>query len=127
MLRKAKGQGTGTEGKRDPMTSAVLTCVHAGRRVPQGREHCGKGGGADKRNHRHRQRASSAEQVGGGGTGRSSRAEEGPQVAGKKKSQLTRSGKGTGTGAGARKKSPQQIKKETNHPNERGRERSDPC
>ena len=44
------GQETSTEGSRDPMTSAVLTCVHAGRRVPQGRMRSGKGGGADQKN-----------------------------------------------------------------------------
>ena len=43
--RRAEGQETSKEGNRDPMTSAVLTCVHAGRRVPQGRKHCGRGGG----------------------------------------------------------------------------------
>ena len=42
--RRAKGQETSTEGNRDPMTNAVLTCVHAGRRVPQGRMHCEAGG-----------------------------------------------------------------------------------
>ena len=41
---RAKGQETSTEGNRDRMTSAVLTCLHAGRRVQQGRKHCGKRG-----------------------------------------------------------------------------------
>ena len=51
----ARGPETNTEGSRDPMTSAVLTCVHAGRRVkknkhsrdrnPHDRTHRGKGGG----------------------------------------------------------------------------------
>ena len=40
---------TSTEGNRDLMTCAVLTCVHAGRRVLQGRKHCGKGWGADQK------------------------------------------------------------------------------
>ena len=43
--KRAMGQEKSTEGTRDQMTSAVLTCVHAGRRVPQGRMHSGKGGG----------------------------------------------------------------------------------
>ena len=43
--RRAKGQETSTEGNCDLMASAVLTCVHAGRRVLQGRKHSGKGGG----------------------------------------------------------------------------------
>ena len=43
--KRAKGQEKSTEGSRDQMTSAVLTCVHAGRRVQQGRMHSGKGGG----------------------------------------------------------------------------------
>ena len=43
------GQETSTEGSRDHMISAVLTCVHAGRRVPDGRMHSGKGGGADRK------------------------------------------------------------------------------
>ena len=55
------GQETSTEGSRDPMTSTVLTCVHAGRRVPQGSMHSGKGGGADQkqkfRTTKHRWRA----------------------------------------------------------------------
>ena len=44
-----------------------------------------------------------------------------------KKLQVTRWGKGTGTGGGTRKKSPEQVKKETHHPNEGGREGSNPC
>ena len=43
--KRAKGQEKSTEGSHDQMTSAVLTCVHARRRVPQGRMHSGKGGG----------------------------------------------------------------------------------
>ena len=43
------GQETSTEGSRDPITSAVLTCMHAERRVPQGRMHSGKGRGPDQK------------------------------------------------------------------------------
>ena len=43
------GQETSIEGSRDPMTSAVRTCVHAGGREPQGNMHSGKGGGADRK------------------------------------------------------------------------------
>ena len=57
-------------------------------------------------------------------------AEEGPRVACKKKKpQVTRWGKGTGTGGsggGARKKGPQQVRKETHHRNERGAGREQP-
>ena len=35
---KASGPETNTEGHRDPMTSAVLTCVHAGRRVKKNQQ-----------------------------------------------------------------------------------------
>ena len=42
-------QETSTEGSRVPMTSAVLTCVHAGTTVPQGRMHSGKGGGGKRK------------------------------------------------------------------------------
>ena len=40
----AKGPARSTEESRDLMNSAVLMCVHAGRRVTQGRMHSGKGG-----------------------------------------------------------------------------------
>ena len=40
--KRAKGQDASTERKRDPNTCAVLSCVRAGRRVPQGRKHSGK-------------------------------------------------------------------------------------
>ena len=49
------GQETSTEGSRDPMTSAVLTCLHAGRRVPQGRMHSRTAGGqTEKKNQNHK-------------------------------------------------------------------------
>ena len=54
----------------------------------------------------------------------------GPGWRAKKKPQVTRWGIGTGTGGsggGARKKGTQRVHKETQHPNERGRERSDQC
>ena len=59
---RAMGPETNTEGSRDPMTSAVLTCVHAGRRVKKNKptnearagNHkagctAGKGGGQTKK------------------------------------------------------------------------------
>ena len=50
------GQKTSTEGSCDPMTRAVMTCVHAGSRVPQGRMHSRKGGGGqtEKKNQHHK-------------------------------------------------------------------------
>ena len=82
------GQETSTEGGRDPMTSAVLTCVHAGRRVPQGGIHSGKRGGAA-------QKKTKLQSTAGGGKAQSEQAageregangaEEGPRVAREKK------------------------------------------
>ena len=46
--KRAEGREGSTEESRDQMTCAVLTCVHAGRREPQGRMHSGKGGGQTK-------------------------------------------------------------------------------
>ena len=52
------GQEKSTEGSRDLMTCAVLMCVHAGKREPQGRKHSGKGGGRpQKKTLQHHQRA----------------------------------------------------------------------
>ena len=51
-------------------------------------------------------------------------------VCDEKKTQVTRWGIGTGTGGSggrARKKGPQQVRKEKNHPNRMGREGSGPC
>ena len=126
------GQETSTEGSRDPMTSAVLTCVHAGRRVPQGRMHTGRGGGQTRKktNQNHKappegvkHRASRQRGKGKEPTVQK-RGRGGPR---KKTPQVARWGIGTGTGAsggGARRKGPQQFQKETHHPNERGREGS---
>ena len=129
--RRAKGQETSTEGNRDPMTSAVLTCVHAGRRVPQGRKHCGKGwGGRPKKKRPQAPPEGKQHKV---SRRRGNRKEQVVQKIAhgwgekKKESPVTRWGTGTGTGSVARKKSPQQIKKETHHPNKRGSEGSDPC
>ena len=117
-----------TEGNRDPMTSAVLTCSHAGRRVPQGRKDCERGGGGEpKENPQAPQEGEQHRASRQRGDGK----EQAVQKRGhgwrakKKKSQVTRRGRGTGTGGGARKKSPQQVTKETHHPHERGG--GDPC
>ena len=145
---RAMGPETNTEGSRDPMTSAVLTCVHAGRRVkkrkltnkrgkgrkPQGMMHSGKGGRVDQNKKKLQctagARKAQSEQAAGEREG-ANVAEEGPGVAReKKKTQLARWKIGTGTGGsrgGARKKGPQQVQKETNYTNKRGREGSDPC
>ena len=114
--KRAKGQENSTEGSRDQMTSAVLTCVHAGRRVPQGRMHSGKGRGqAKKKNRNHkappegvkhrasRQRGNGKERKGRRGTAGGVK---------KKQQQVTRWGKGTSTrvpgaaGAGPGRRAP---------------------
>ena len=133
------------------MTSAMLTCVHAGRRVkktsqrgkgrkPQGRRHRGKGGGGQTKektkNKKQNDKAppggctAQSEQATGERVGASG-ADEGPLVArGETKTQVTRWGRGMGTvgsGGVARTKGPHQVLKKTNHPNKRRRDGSDPC
>ena len=88
--RRVKGQGTSAEGNRDPLTSAVQTCVHAGRRLPSGRKHCGKGGGRNKKKKKHRRRANSTERVDGGRTGRSKRCRRGATGGAQKKTTKSR-------------------------------------
>ena len=51
--KRAMGQEKSTEGNRDQITCAVLMCVHAGRREPQGRMHSGKEGGRPKKKKTH--------------------------------------------------------------------------
>ena len=124
---RARGSETNTEGTRDPMTSALLTCVHAGRRVkktkkhgkgrkPQGRMQSGKGGGADCGKKTKPQctaggRIALSKQAAGERVGANC-ADEGPRVAREEKTQVTRLGTGTGTGGsggGPRKKGPKQV------------------
>ena len=46
--KRAMGQEKSTEASRDQMTCAVLMCLHAGRREPEGGMHGGEGGGKEK-------------------------------------------------------------------------------
>ena len=112
---RAMGPRTNTEGSRDPMTSAVLTCVHAGRRVkkmdqqkrqgqePQGRMHSRKWGGGQTKKKKVKPRCTAGgrkaqsdpaagERVGGNG------AEEGPRTAREKKTHVIRWRIGAATG-----------------------------
>ena len=111
---RAKGQDAGTERKRDPNTCAVLSCVRAGKEVPQGEAYLERGGGKSN-THRHSLRANSTEQEGGRGTGRSKRSRRG-DTGGEEKKTAT-------PGGGARRKSPQQVKKEAQHPKEEKKEK----
>ena len=82
----AKGRATGrrwdwTRAQNEAETDgcAVLLCVHAGRGEPRGRKHSKKKN-KNKTPQRLR-RACGTKRAGGGGTGRSKRADEGPRVA----------------------------------------------
>ena len=48
--KRAVGQEKSTEGSGDQITCAVLMCVHAERRKPQGRMHSRKGRADQKKN-----------------------------------------------------------------------------
>ena len=116
--KRAKGQDASTERKRDPNTCAVLSCVRAGKRVPQDRKHSGKGGGGEHEK-KHPQAQPESEQH-TPRRRRENRTEQPKQMRGhgwqKEKQTAT-------TGGGARRKSPQQVKKEAHHQHKRGREK----
>ena len=78
--KRAMGQETSTQ-------VTCVTCVHAGRRVPQGRSTAGKGGGEKKKKPQSTAagRKAQSEQAAGEREGAKC-AEEGPRVARKKKS-----------------------------------------
>ena len=110
--KRAKGQDASTERKRDPNTCAVLSCVRAGKRVPQGRKHSWNG----KKKHPQAQPETEQHRA---RRGRGNRTEQARQKRGhgwQKRKKAT-------PGDRARRESPQQVKKEAHHPHKRGREK----
>ena len=104
-LKRAMGQEKSTEGSRDLMTFAVLMCVHAGGREPQGGMHSWKRGGRPKKKTpQHHRRAYSTERAGSGGTGRSKQADERTRVARENKKTTATTGDQVGKRHGYRGK-----------------------
>ena len=104
--KRAMGQEKSTEGSCDQMTCAVLMCVHAGRREPQGRKHGGERGGKEhtkpktKPHSATRGREGQSEQEAGERAGANGQTRDRGGRATKKQQQqqVTRWGKGTCNG-----------------------------
>ena len=114
-----RGRRDRTRTQRGNETRKHVQCCHAcvqGRGYNKAGSLAGKRGGKQKKKNTHKQSrgATSTEQEGGGGTGRSKRSRRG-DTGGEKKTATP--------GGRTRSKSPEQVKKEAHQPHKRGREK----